>query len=412
MGIRSKSVVAALIVTMTFGAGVASADGINELIEVALNKVNVEINGVKMESDNILYNGRTYVQLKEVCDALGKELSWNGETFTASINNKADDIKPNNEASNHLEIPSGYDVIATNKAKFVGEVTHKSGDRWYKAESKYTDVYFFNEAVEMEWVMEDIDAQFEYLLNFRNLVWDGYKLPIYFYGEDNKLSSDSGYYGSAYTLDKQVISMSADHQYETIDYQYTNGKRVTFKEDPRHTLVHEMSHHLNHPDKLKVSDKWLEEGFAYYLSYNYDFKDVDTTKYPDYINRKFTDFVFTNSEKYSVDNWLNYLKNEEFKNYSKKGISNILTFEGIAKSHYGMLEEKSPSARYIEPIVIEYMIETYGKEKFLELYTNINIYKNYFNLESEIKNVYGKSIKELEAEFRAYTDLESYYITE
>jgi hypothetical protein len=401
MKVKSKQVIVVLALLITFSFGVVSANGINEMIDVVLNKVTVEINGVKMASDNILYNGRTYVQLNEICTKLNKELIWNGDTFTAGIIDGA--------GNQDVTVPSDYTVIPTQIASFVGETPDKSGTKWYKAESTYTEVYFFNDAVDMEWIMEDIDNQFEYLLEFRDLKWDGYKLPIYFYGEDDKLSSDSGYYGSGYIIDKQVISMSADISYTTIEFNTDDGV-VRFKEDPRHTLVHEMSHHVNHPDKMSTTDKWIEEGLAYYLAYNYEYVEVDTSKYPEFKQRQFLDLVFTDLEAYSVEGWLDYLINDEFRYYTEEGIHTILTFNGIARAHYGMTEEDTPSTRYIEPIVIEFLIETYGQDKLVELYKNLNNYSGSFDLDAEIKTVYNKSVETLEAEFRTYANLTAYYI--
>ncbi len=392
---KSKILSVAIII-MIFIAGFVSANNLDEVISVVLNKVNVEINGVKMQSDNILYKGRTYVQLNEVAEALKKDIAWNGKTFTASILDK----------SNLLVT----DQLPTVNAKFVGEVEHKYGSKWYVVESKYTKVYFFNDAVELEWIMEDIDNQFEYLLDFRNLTWDGYKLPIYFYGKDTKLSSDSAYYSSSYNLQQQLVTMSADIHFELVNYISSDGTEIQFREDPRITLVHEMSHHLNNPDNMSTTDKWLEEGLAYYLAYNYSYTDVDTSIYPDYAKRKFIDLVFSASDTYSIENFLSYLE-LEFEHYTKEANSSVLSFEGIAKSHYGMLEEKTVSPRYLEPIVIEFLIDTYGKDKLLELYIIINNYNGKsFDLKSDLLTVYGKDIKVLEAEFRNYTNLSKYYL--
>ena len=50
--------------------------------------VNLEVNGEKVEADNILYKGTTYVPLRAVAEMLGKEVGWDQDTRTASINDK------------------------------------------------------------------------------------------------------------------------------------------------------------------------------------------------------------------------------------------------------------------------------------------------------------------------------------
>lgn len=47
------------------------------------------MNGKKVDADNILYNGTTYVPLRAIAEMLGKEVSWDQVTRTASINDKA-----------------------------------------------------------------------------------------------------------------------------------------------------------------------------------------------------------------------------------------------------------------------------------------------------------------------------------
>lgn len=75
-------IVATLMMSMVFAGGVKQA------IDVVLNSVNLTVNGQKINADNILYNGTTYVPLRAVAEALGKNVSWDEKTNTASINDK------------------------------------------------------------------------------------------------------------------------------------------------------------------------------------------------------------------------------------------------------------------------------------------------------------------------------------
>ena len=229
----------AVILVITFVTGTVFSDGVKQTIDVLINNVNLEVNGDKVEVDNILYKGTTYVPIRAVAEMLGKEVGWDGKTNTASINDKELNEKTDN--TNMDEIDKKEVVYA----EFIGKVDEKPGDKWYKVSTKYTDVYFYDNAVKMEWVTEEIDDIFENILSFRNQKWDGYRLPIYFLDETQELKSDFNYYGSGYERNKKVITLSAD----IVSTAMHHGK-VSFTEDPRVTLTHEISHHLNY-DRYK-----------------------------------------------------------------------------------------------------------------------------------------------------------------
>jgi len=57
-------------------------------IDVAENLVNIKVNGVFVNVPNYVQDGRTYVQLRYVSELLGKDVSWNGNTNTANIEDK------------------------------------------------------------------------------------------------------------------------------------------------------------------------------------------------------------------------------------------------------------------------------------------------------------------------------------
>lgn len=76
------------IVILTLLMSTALGDTATKTIEVVYNTVNITVNGTKINADNILYNGTTYVPLRAVSEALGKEVGWDQATKTASINDK------------------------------------------------------------------------------------------------------------------------------------------------------------------------------------------------------------------------------------------------------------------------------------------------------------------------------------
>lgn len=54
-------------------------------ITVAVNSVNLIVNGDKVSTDNFVYNGTTYVPLRTVSEKLGKEVNFNNTTKTVTI---------------------------------------------------------------------------------------------------------------------------------------------------------------------------------------------------------------------------------------------------------------------------------------------------------------------------------------
>lgn len=67
------------------------AESIVKQIDVIFNNVNVNVNGEELEADNILYNGTTYIPIRDVAEILGKDVIWEQETMTVNINDKSND---------------------------------------------------------------------------------------------------------------------------------------------------------------------------------------------------------------------------------------------------------------------------------------------------------------------------------
>lgn len=80
-----KGFIIGVALTVTFSS-LVFADSMLQTIEVILNRINLEIDGDKIDADNILFNGTTYVPVRTVAEIFGKEVLWNSETDTVSIN--------------------------------------------------------------------------------------------------------------------------------------------------------------------------------------------------------------------------------------------------------------------------------------------------------------------------------------
>ena len=82
---RIKWFVIVAIVVNLFAGSIAFGTNGAKVIEVLLNSANLNVNGQKVEVDNILYNGTTYAPFRAVGEMLGKEVGWDSNTNTASI---------------------------------------------------------------------------------------------------------------------------------------------------------------------------------------------------------------------------------------------------------------------------------------------------------------------------------------
>lgn len=105
-----------IVATLLVGNMALATDG-SISINVLLNNINLIVNGKKVDADTILYNETTYVPLRKVAQMLGKKVGWNGDTNTASINDK-----------NYIEINN----MGENKLNDLGvEFAIKIGDKYY-----------------------------------------------------------------------------------------------------------------------------------------------------------------------------------------------------------------------------------------------------------------------------------------
>jgi len=69
------------------GTGYVTAEFLNTLLEVKSGETSAEINGkpVTLNIAPVVKNGETYVPARTVADALGAELSWDGDTQSITL---------------------------------------------------------------------------------------------------------------------------------------------------------------------------------------------------------------------------------------------------------------------------------------------------------------------------------------
>ncbi|KDR95745.1 Copper amine oxidase N-terminal domain-containing protein [Peptoclostridium litorale DSM 5388] len=82
-----KGFVMGFLSAVIIGASFSFAQISWQSIYVAFNAANVEVNGNKLESDIITYQGTTYAPVKELSEALGKQVEWDEQTSTVTVKN-------------------------------------------------------------------------------------------------------------------------------------------------------------------------------------------------------------------------------------------------------------------------------------------------------------------------------------
>lgn len=82
-GGKMKKRLISLLLMLAMSMSFISAQDV--FVEVAKNTINVTLNGSVVEADNLLYEGRTYIQLRKVSEMIGANLTWDQSTKTADL---------------------------------------------------------------------------------------------------------------------------------------------------------------------------------------------------------------------------------------------------------------------------------------------------------------------------------------
>lgn len=79
-----KKLISVMII-LTLMTTIAFAEQGENWISALKNTIQVTLNGEAVAADNLLYEGRTYVQLREISNMIGADLSWDEITQTADL---------------------------------------------------------------------------------------------------------------------------------------------------------------------------------------------------------------------------------------------------------------------------------------------------------------------------------------
>jgi hypothetical protein len=210
----------------------ALASSYSRMINVEVNTVNILVNGNKTNSDNIVFEGRTYVQLRDLATMMGKEIYWDQATNTASVNDKG--VTYTAPATPVTTIKNGYYEFQYTDATYQGNFVNDKRDG-------YGVCYYNNGAVYdgnfVNGLREDSNATF--------------------------VSSNGVRYEGQYTNDKQTGRGTKYYSNGVYTGEFVNGIRQGYG-----VYVWESN---NRYEGYWENDKRNGQGTLYYSNGTYDF---------------------------------------------------------------------------------------------------------------------------------------------
>ena len=100
-----KGFICGVIATSLIGCVSISATGIWDKIDVLRNDITVVVNGTPVAADNFLYNDTTYLPMRAIAEALGKDVQYDKNTNTAYIG------EGTNKMGNTNQIQGKYPLV-------------------------------------------------------------------------------------------------------------------------------------------------------------------------------------------------------------------------------------------------------------------------------------------------------------
>lgn len=152
-----------IIVIILLISSVVFTSGRKKTIEVLFNVVKLELNGQKVNSDTIVYEGTTYVPLRAVAEMLGKEVDWNQATQTANIKDKRFEKVTVSRIVDGDTIYVKFDEGREEKVRFIGidapETVHANKDieHYGKEASNFTKDKLLGKTIYLEKDVSETD---------------------------------------------------------------------------------------------------------------------------------------------------------------------------------------------------------------------------------------------------------------
>lgn len=176
-------VLGVIITTMLMSTALGAQ--VKKNIEVIYNSVNLTVNGKKVNADNILYDGTTYVPLRAMAEMLGKEVGWDQKTNTASINDKGvvkEEPKPstNETVSQKNAVNKAKDYLSFAAFSKSGLAKQLAFEGFSEADSNYA----VNQ-IKVDWKEQAVKKAKDYL-NITSFSKDGLIKQLEFEGFTNE----------------------------------------------------------------------------------------------------------------------------------------------------------------------------------------------------------------------------------
>ena len=218
-----------LILSLVMVSSFVLGNSVEESISVLFNSINITVNGEAVQSDNILYEGTTYVPLRDVAEILGKEVSWDGETKTAGINEPSEVVEEVEETTEIEESISDYtNVIKSLDSENVKKVIKQNSEAdWpkdyqmqnYQIKNQteaYNDLLVLNLDTEVkEEILDEAYADWKY--DFQMVLYS-YNNALEDYNEIQSLNLDT-------EKKKEILQQAEDKwgkDYGMVLYEYKN----------------------------------------------------------------------------------------------------------------------------------------------------------------------------------------------
>ena len=160
---RTGILVMVLVLAIVLGStGLLFARDGREMIEVFYRNIGIRVHGsnipIAPENEPFIYQGRTYVPLRLISEALGYDVDWDGDTFTVLIGGTAQQVTTgipflyHNETTtyNNWEYrvvdvkhegrigytPRGIFVVALVRVQNLGKTARSLGDGFFTVEDE------------------------------------------------------------------------------------------------------------------------------------------------------------------------------------------------------------------------------------------------------------------------------------
>jgi len=130
---RFKDILIGVLIGCMVFATPVLAESILTKIDVALNGVNVQVEGVDVDVNSILYNGTTYLPMRKVAELVGKDIEWYSDTMTANI----------------VEVKKEGDTLTTESIITNDVITHTENGIILNGKEYYENRYIQNSIKEL-----------------------------------------------------------------------------------------------------------------------------------------------------------------------------------------------------------------------------------------------------------------------